>query len=134
MSKQHKAIAVDLITITSESGLIGFDKPVKCSTWEEADEWLRRIAYDAPKGGCYDKTWFAVTLCNGKKYEGRIDIHHIDEKQETSTGRLTLLDHMRDNLMYSLRMVKENPGYAAYTNLDATRFWTKQVLAHAKCA
>lgn len=73
---------------------------------EQADAVLREIAREASTGGCYDKTFFTITLCNGEEYKGRIDIHHESESQETSTGELSLLLHISDHLRFSLGLAK----------------------------
>ena len=81
---------VDMVTIEGESCP---RRTVK--TIAAADEVLRMIALDAPSNGGYDKTWFKITLCNGDKYEGRIDIKYINCPQETESGQLGILEHIR---------------------------------------
>ena len=63
-------------------------------TIEEANAFLRFIAHESPTKG-YDKTDFRTVWEDGEVYEGRYDLHHIDQNQENPNGRIDLADHIR---------------------------------------
>lgn len=67
---------------------------------EAADQILKEIAANRSPCGGYDKTWFEITLCDGSKYAGRIDVKYINEPQETANGRLGILNHIRDAVLF----------------------------------
>jgi hypothetical protein len=70
--------------------------PYVTTSFCHADEVLTEWSKDAPKGGAYDKVYFDVEWMDGSKYEGRFDLHHFSEKQETSSGRISLSEHIQD--------------------------------------
>lgn len=48
------------------------------SSFEEADQILRRWSHTSPKGGGYDKVDFTVYFEDGETYNGRYDMVHMD--------------------------------------------------------
>jgi hypothetical protein len=49
----------------------------------EANSYLYRAAYFAPKCGAYDKTKYTVTWEDGGEYTGRIDLQHTDYDKDS---------------------------------------------------
>lgn len=83
----------------AESNLV--DEPKKFDTLDEANLFLTRIAMsNRGTGGGYCKTDFVATFADGETYEGRFDLHAIDDKQETSNGAICLLRHMQDYIEF----------------------------------
>ena len=76
------------------------DENIIVKTWQEADRILYEIAFNASKGGGYSKTSFRVTWQDDHSHEGRVDIHHYTEQQETTTGYISLAQHIRDWLTF----------------------------------
>lgn len=72
------------------------------NTFEEFDAVLLEASTQSVVSpGCYDKTKFLVTY-RTDTYKGRIDLKPAGCRQETSTGEISLAQHMKDNLNYTL--------------------------------
>ena len=67
---------------------------------DEFDNALMCAAESAPKLG-YDKTKFIINY-KGDEYIGRLDLHHISQQQETSTGKISSAQHIKDYVTYLL--------------------------------
>lgn len=78
-------------TIVSSEGGERYDG-FEFSDWRGIDSALREIAAEAPTGGAYRKTSYRVKWRDGSEFRGRFDIRHIDERQETPSGGLSLGD------------------------------------------
>jgi hypothetical protein len=91
---------VEAITWHWNEGIQYFDHEDNRLSLDEADRYLRKVACDHSPGGGYSKVKFTAHFADGKTYGGRFDVHHIAEEQETYTGRLSFLDHMRGYLLF----------------------------------
>ena len=96
------------ITWHWNEGIQYFDSKNIKLTLKEADDYLKRVARDMRPLGGYNKVKFTATFEGGEAYEGRFDVHHIDEKQETSTGALSFLDHIIDHIKFYCGESKPN--------------------------
>ena len=96
--------------IWTESG--AFEDGTTFNRIDDFDSALTTIARAKDNIGGYDKTQFKVvfeaTDSNGEPFEyiGRIDVHHIDDQQETTTGELSLIQHMADYFGYMIGINK----------------------------
>lgn len=91
--------------ITWSEGLIETSQDIEenqptFTTWADVNAKLRELALDAPKGGGYYKTGYRIEFTDGQTYEGRIDLHHIDDPQETWSGRLDLAEKVENGLRF----------------------------------
>ena len=85
---------------------------------EAVNQELWRMAEHAPQDGDgYHKTAYRITWEDGEMFESRIDLHRTGERQETSTGKLCLLRHMRDHFVF-------NSGLACPTHMTPTLYRT----------
>jgi len=115
-----RPVFIDNITIQSESSQVGANG-IMVDTVAEADEVLRKIALHRSPCGGYDKTFFCITCCDGAQYEGRMDIHYINEPQETATGELGLLHHIKTSIDYYTG--PNAPCYVKPEHQDSCREW-----------
>lgn len=72
-------------------------------TFSEFNKVLDTASIDAPTTGCYDKVSFIVTANKDGvdlQYEGRFDLRHFSKLQGTSTGDISLKQHMIDHCKY----------------------------------
>lgn len=86
------------IEIHSESNVVP-SEGMQVATVEAADDVLKSIAINKNPGG-YDKTFFKIVLMDGNVYSGRIDVHYINQRQETLSGKLGILEHIRTRKNY----------------------------------
>jgi hypothetical protein len=70
------------------------------STFAEADQIIRKIAYHAPDNGAYDKTAFKLVFEDGQTYSGRYDVQYKDR----INGSLS--KHVKDFVRFSAGLEK----------------------------
>lgn len=111
--KPNSAFPVKSIEIIwTESGV--YDDNTKFYSVDAFDNALTEIAASKENIGGYVKTKYKVifdtTDSDGGplEYTGRIDVHHIADKQETSTGKLSMIQHMADSFGYMIGINKPN--------------------------
>lgn len=73
----------------------GLPKPGTEMSLATANLHLRRLAQLHPKGGGYYKVGYTAKFKDGPEYTGRLDVHNINERQETYDGRLCFFSAMR---------------------------------------
>jgi hypothetical protein len=78
------------------------------NSFDEFDLALIAAASMRTREGGYDKTKFIVSY-GAEQYEGRFDLHSITEEQETSTGKVSLSQHIKDHCTW---LVKNNSDFA----------------------
>lgn len=104
MSTTHNAHTV-LIPVCKIEFLWNEGKPIAQydtikKSFSEANAVLRKVAQNNSLRPGYDKVAFRVTWEDGTPYEGRCDIHHIEERQETTSGLVDLAEHIRDYITF----------------------------------
>ena len=120
-SKQiTRPVFIDNITIQSESNQVPMGG-VTLDTVAEFDELLRKIALHREPCGGYDKTFFCITCCDGAKYEGRMDVKYINEPQETATGELGLMHHIKSHIDYYTG--PSAPSYVKPDHVESCHEW-----------
>jgi len=69
--------AKSIVLTRAEGPAAECDKPLKVSSWTDADRVLRQWSETAPKDcRTYDKCDFVITYEDGETYEGRYDLKH----------------------------------------------------------
>lgn len=76
-----------------------------CKTYDSLAEFdlaLHCIASDEERTsqGGYCKVFFTITFDDGEEYAGRVDMHRKSERQETSTGKISLEQHIQDHVLF----------------------------------
>ncbi len=95
----NKGTKIKTIEITAHEGRIGEDYSGAYYSVAQFDAVLARIA---KADGYILKTNFRITWEDGETYEGRIDVPGKDNEKTayTSTGELSILDHVEDYLTF----------------------------------